>query len=210
MFSSSKASRATTRYRFFFHHIVVTGPCINMLQYTRTVPELTRFYQHWSNFSPVVLVHYSMFTWYPCLSSLTTCICDLDHQNQGLSSGYLNLLCHIAFNSQCFWFFILYHSYQGSVWCKYLKKLSWKSTNWPLAGRFWGNLRQVIFKLILLIDDWGISCKIVLRWMSLYLADEKTQESTLVLVMALCHQASSHYLSQCWPRPLLPFGITRP
>ena len=33
---------------------------------------------------------------------------------------------------------------------------------------------------------------------------------TVIHVMAWCHQAISHYLSQCWPRSLLPYGITRP
>ena len=28
--------------------------------------------------------------------------------------------------------------------------------------------------------------------------------------MAWCCQASSHYLNQCWPRSLLPYGVTRP
>ena len=28
--------------------------------------------------------------------------------------------------------------------------------------------------------------------------------------MAWCHQATSHYLSQCWPRSLSPYGFTRP
>ena len=35
-------------------------------------------------------------------------------------------------------------------------------------------------------------------------------KSTLVQVMAWCRQATSHYLSQCWPRSLLPYGIIRP
>ena len=35
-------------------------------------------------------------------------------------------------------------------------------------------------------------------------------QSTLVQVMAWCHQATSHYLSQCWPRSLSPYGATRP
>ena len=34
--------------------------------------------------------------------------------------------------------------------------------------------------------------------------------STLVQVMAWCRQATSHYLSQCWPRSLSPYGVTRP
>ena len=43
--------------------------------------------------------------------------------------------------------------------------------------------------------------------MSLYCIDDK---STLVQVMAWCRQATSHYLSQCWPRFLPPYSITRP
>ena len=35
-------------------------------------------------------------------------------------------------------------------------------------------------------------------------------ESTLVQVMAWCHQATSHYLSQCWPRSLSTYDVTRP
>ena len=46
-----------------------------------------------------------------------------------------------------------------------------------------------------------------LPWMPLNLTDDK---STMVLVMAWCHQATSHYLSQCWPRPVSPCGVTRP
>ena len=65
----------------------------------------------------------------------------------------------------------------------------------------------VIFKQILVIDGWGISCEIVLIWMSLDFTDD---QSTLVQVMAWCRQAASHYLSQCWPRSLSPYGVTRP
>ena len=46
----------------------------------------------------------------------------------------------------------------------------------------------------------------VLRWMS----EDPTDQSTLVQVMAWCRQATSHYLSQCWPRSMSPNGITRP
>ena len=35
-------------------------------------------------------------------------------------------------------------------------------------------------------------------------------KSTLVQVMAWCHQATSHYLNQCWPRSMSPYGVTRP
>ena len=54
---------------------------------------------------------------------------------------------------------------------------------------------------------WGISYEIALRWMPLDLTDGK---STLVQVMAWCRQATSHYLSQCWPRSMSPNGVTRP
>ena len=43
--------------------------------------------------------------------------------------------------------------------------------------------------------------------MPLDLTDDK---STLVQVMACCHQATSPYLSQCWPRFMSLYGVTRP
>ena len=55
--------------------------------------------------------------------------------------------------------------------------------------------------------DWCISCEIALRWMSRDLTDDK---STLVQVMAWCRQATGHYLSQCWPKSMLPNGVTWP
>ena len=54
---------------------------------------------------------------------------------------------------------------------------------------------------------WGISYEIALRWKPLDLTDDK---STLVQVMAGCRQATSHYLSQCWPGSMSPNGVTRP
>ena len=53
----------------------------------------------------------------------------------------------------------------------------------------------------------GIYCETDLRYMSLDFTEYK---STLVQVMACCRQASSHYLSQCWPRYRSPYGGTRP
>ena len=43
--------------------------------------------------------------------------------------------------------------------------------------------------------------------MPLDLIDDK---STLVQVMAWCHQATSHYLGHCWPSSMSPNGITMP
>ena len=74
-------------------------------------------------------------------------------------------------------------------------------------GKFEWNFGYVIFKRILVIDGWGISCEINLIWMSQDFTDD---QSTLVQVMACCRWATSHYLSQCWPRSLSPYGVTRP
>ena len=76
-----------------------------------------------------------------------------------------------------------------------------------VPGKFEWNFRHVIFKQILVIDGWGISCEIVLIWMSLDFSDD---QSTLVQVMAWCPQATSQHLSQCWPRSLLAYGVSRP
>ena len=80
------------------------------------------------------------------------------------------------------------------------------SFNSLAPGKFEWNFRYVIFKWNLVIDGWGISCKIAILWMSLDFTDD---QSTLVQVMAWCRQAASHYLSQCWPRSLLPYGVTK-
>ena len=69
-------------------------------------------------------------------------------------------------------------------------------------GKFEWKFRYVIFKRILVIDGWGLSSEIALIWMSL---DFTEDQSTLVQVMAWCCQATRHYLSQCWPRSLLPY-----
>ena len=74
-------------------------------------------------------------------------------------------------------------------------------------GKFELNFRHVIFKQLLVTDSWDISCEIAPIWMSLEFTDD---QSTLVQLMAWCRQATSHYLSRCWPRSLSPYGITRP
>ena len=70
-----------------------------------------------------------------------------------------------------------------------------------------GKFRYVIFKLTSMFNSWSITSEIVLRWMPQDLTDDK---STLVQAMAWCYQATSHYLNQCWPRSMSPYGITRP
>ena len=73
-------------------------------------------------------------------------------------------------------------------------------THWPL-GDFNEILNRVIFKLILMIGGSGF------WWMSLDLTGDK---SILIQVMAWCRQATSHYLSQCWPSSRASYGGTRP
>ena len=87
--------------------------------------------------------------------------------------------------------------------------LSWNVFTWHdtqfkgfnSLGDF-NEILEVIPMLISVIDGWGISCEIAPRWMSLHLSDDK---STLVQVMAWCHQASGHYLRQCRPRSMLSY-----
>ena len=50
-------------------------------------------------------------------------------------------------------------------------------------------------------------CVTALRWMPKILINDT---ATLVLVMAWCCQATSHYLSQCWPTSMSPYGIRNP
>ena len=71
--------------------------------------------------------------------------------------------------------------------------------------KFEWNFRYEIFKEISVIDGWSISCEIALIWMSLDFTDD---QSTLVQVMTWCRQATSHCLSQCWPRSLTPHDLT--
>ena len=79
-------------------------------------------------------------------------------------------------------------------------------THWPLEGCCC-NAELRIFKFRSSIQILSISCETVLRVMpqdltEVYLA--------LVQVMAWCHQTSSHYLSQNWPKSVSLYGVTRP
>ena len=74
-------------------------------------------------------------------------------------------------------------------------------------GGFENIFQNVFFKLISWIDTLSNSCETALRSMLQNPSDDK---STLVQVMAWCRQAASHYLSQCCPRSLSPYGVTRP
>ena len=51
------------------------------------------------------------------------------------------------------------------------------------------------------------SSPMIPMWMQQHAFDDK---STLVHVMAWCHETPSYYLHQCWPRSLSPSGIIGP
>ena len=87
------------------------------------------------------------------------------------------------------------------------KFLPYQSFNSLAPGGFENIFQNVFFKLISWIDTLSNSCETALRSMPQNPSDDK---STLVQVMAWCRQAASHYLSQCCPRSLSPYGVTRP
>ena len=74
-------------------------------------------------------------------------------------------------------------------------------------GRSGCDFKNTIFILVLLADIFRSSHDNALRWMPQYFTGDK---STLVQVMAWCRQATSHYLCQCQPRSLSPYGVTKP
>ena len=69
------------------------------------------------------------------------------------------------------------------------------------------HFKTAIINLVLLIGIFTSSKDNALKWMPRDLTDDK---STLVQGMAWCRQATSHYLSQCWPSSMSPYGVTRP
>ena len=81
--------------------------------------------------------------------------------------------------------------YEVTIMCT-IVLLSSSLTNWPLGG-------SSSFNSIIIIQNSVLrTCfELALRWMPQNLAHER---SPLVQTMAWCRLATSHYLSQCWPR----------
>ena len=76
-----------------------------------------------------------------------------------------------------------------------------------LSPRICGcHFKCVNFKHNLGVDILSVQVKSIMEWGTEDLADGK---STLVQVMAWCHQATSHYLNQCRATALMPYGITK-
>ena len=91
--------------------------------------------------------------------------------------------------------------------CHTMPKYHWCYVNSLTPGRPGCHFKTAIFNLVLLIGIFTSSKDDALRWMPRNLTDDK---STLVQVIAWCRQATSHYLSQCWPSSMWPYGVTRP
>ena len=66
-------------------------------------------------------------------------------------------------------------------------------------GRFGFGFKCLIFKCNIIIDILNISSWILYRQIPQV---HVVHKSTLVQVMVWCHQATNHYLSQCWPRSM--------
>ena len=127
-----------------------------------------------------------------------------------------------SINELMYWFFKIKHEYVfvSYIFCFCFKVAQLKSTikedvsmlnmvtlNSLAPGKPGCLFKTAIFNLVLLIGIFTLSNNNALGWMAWHLTDDK---STLVQVMAWCRQATSHYLSQCWPSSMSPYGVTRP
>ena len=74
-------------------------------------------------------------------------------------------------------------------------------------GKFEWNFKCAIFKWILVADGWGISCDFSpnMNMTGLHLWSINIDSGN-----GLVPSGNNHYLSQCWPRYVLPYGVTRP
>ena len=68
-------------------------------------------------------------------------------------------------------------------------------THWPYGGG------EIIFQAHSM--NWYLEH--LCNWSEVMPQNPIDDKSTLVQVMAWCHQAPSHYLSQCWPKSMSPY-----
>ena len=115
------------------------------------------------------------------------------------SSKWDGLLFQLIYCHLPEWIWFWYYLIAPGIWCSNINSLA--------PGRPRCYFKTAIFNLLLLIGIFTSSKDNALRWIPRDLTDDK---STLVQIMAWCRQAPSHYLSQCWPSSMSPYGIIRP
>ena len=79
------------------------------------------------------------------------------------------------------------------------------STHWPL-----GDLNAILKMYFSNLFYWLVTSDLLMIMPSDECHRTLLMMSTLVQVMAWCHQTTSHNLSQCWLSSLSPYGVTRP
>ena len=81
--------------------------------------------------------------------------------------------------------------------------VKWAPINWLASGRAGNNHKSVFSEQILRVKFMNTSCEIVLGRLA---KNTFADNSIMVQVMACCHQATSHYLSQCWSKFMASLG----
>ena len=90
--------------------------------------------------------------------------------------------------------------------CKIIECYHDENINSLAPGRPGCHFKAAIFNLVLLIGFFRSCNYNAPRWMHGFANDK----SILVQEMAWCRQATSHYLSQCWPSSMSPYDVTKP
>ena len=93
-----------------------------------------------------------------------------------------------------------------SIWWRHHEAEGYQVQSISLTPGRSSNFKRITSEHTLRIKFISTSCEIALGSMSQNTFDK----STFVQVMVWCRQATSHYLNQCWPRSMSPYGVTRP
>ena len=86
--------------------------------------------------------------------------------------------------------------------------ISHDGINLLAPGRYVSNFKGMVFELIIQNCSWGTRFENCPR--RLMPQNFSNDKSTLVQVMDWCRQATSHCMSQCWPKCMTPYGVSRP
>ena len=100
---------------------------------------------------------------------------------------------------------VRWHPCHTLTHCTHMMWKSYGKLNTLAPGTCSCNSKLVMLKLLSMTDMLNISCGIALLRMPHVLTDV---QSTLVQVMVWCHQATRHYLNQCWPSSIIQWVNT--